>query len=503
VLWVLSVQADLKSKEGQGEESVRIIAEVLIVLGGYAWAFSSSDPLGWLVALAVALSPLQIGLIVYYYNGLFLSDFFLLGALVLYAMSPGERLRWNPGKLGILFGVFLSWLLLSSLAARWPSSRSVALSEWTRFARAYVMFVVVYSASLEPARFRRILWALVAGVFWEGLVAFVQWRRGYAGLAFLGEQKIRWRATGLFSHPTMLGEYLAMLAPLTMRLLVTHPFKVAWKRVVLTLGFLLVLGGLFGSYARGGWFGTALGATIAFGLPLLKMRAKLIARYKGPLIALVIIAAVGLVRYGPILQKQFTDPARKRSASVRKPLNLVAMEMLKDRAVLGVGLGNYRWNSWNYIPRVYARAVAMGFDSWDELSQIVHNSFLLLAAEGGALALLAFWVMLGRLLIDALMLGWRSSGVIQNVGLGALGGLCAFSVVMLASPNMFQEPFLMNLWALAGLCQAARVYHQRLVARSAGRQHVITPSPARPAGTQHGLPGADHGSLSPRLDNRR
>ncbi|MDZ7372487.1 MAG: O-antigen ligase family protein, partial [candidate division KSB1 bacterium] len=430
---------------------MRIVAEILIVLGGYVWAFSTPDPLGWLVALAVAFCPLQIGLIVYYYNGLFVSDFFLLGALFLFLASSRERLRWSPRGLGIPFVLFLAWLLISSLVAQYPSSRSVALSEWTRFLRGYLMFVVVFSASLQPARFRRILWALVAGVFWEGFVAFLQWRRGYAGLAFLGEQRIAWRATGLFAHPTMFGEYVAMLAPLTVRLLVTHPFRPPWKRGLFTAGFLIVLGGLLGSYARAGWLGTGMGVVVAFGLPLLKMRAKLIARYKGPLIVLVLIGALGIVRYAPVLQKQFTDPARKRSANVRKPLSWVAMEMSKDRALFGVGLGNYRNNSWRYVPKVYPRAEAIGFDSWDELMQVVHNSYLLLSSEGGAFALLCFVLMILWLLRDAFLLGWRATGLIQNIGLGALGGLFAFSVVMFASPNMYQEPFLMCFWALAGL----------------------------------------------------
>jgi O-antigen ligase len=133
------------------------------------------------------------------------------------------------------------------------------------------------------------------------------------------------------------------------------------------------------------------------------------------------------------------------STNSRFTLAKAALDIFRDNPVVGVGLNNYALVS----PR-YDRADAA---SWNHFTPIVHNVYLLIAAETGIIGLAAFVVFLSILMIQA----WRIIAQAPNdtvwvAGVGILGGLIAMGIhsmvdyVFLGSGLVFTQ-----FWLLAGL----------------------------------------------------
>ena len=118
-----------------------------------------------------------------------------------------------------------------------------------------------------------------------------------------------------------------------------------------------------------------------------------------------------------------------------------ALGMLKDRPLLGVGVGNY-------VP-VYP---AYALPGWEDPLGHAHNYYLHIAAEAGLLGLGAYVLFL----LASYWHGWRAvaalSGPWQAMALGILGVLAAFGVHSLFD-NLLVHGMNMHLAILLGLVQ--------------------------------------------------
>ncbi|MDZ7411979.1 MAG: hypothetical protein ONB15_00420, partial [candidate division KSB1 bacterium] len=73
--------------------------------------------------------------------------------------------------------------------------------------RALLICVAVMLFVNTRQDMRALLAGLSAGLLFQGLVAILQFRFGYVGLSFLGEQGRSWRASGTLGHPNVLAMY--------------------------------------------------------------------------------------------------------------------------------------------------------------------------------------------------------------------------------------------------------------------------------------------------------
>lgn len=116
-----------------------------------------------------------------------------------------------------------------------------------------------------------------------------------------------------------------------------------------------------------------------------------------------------------------------------------AMDMVADRPLLGVGVGNY-------VPTYPAYALP----GWQDPLGHAHNYYLHVAAEAGLLGLGAYLL----LVLASFWHGWRAvqqlGGQWQGVALGILGILAAFSVHSLFD-NLYVHGMNMHLAILLGL----------------------------------------------------
>jgi putative inorganic carbon (hco3(-)) transporter len=145
--------------------------------------------------------------------------------------------------------------------------------------------------------------------------------------------------------------------------------------------------------------------------------------------------------YGVISQRLLSSD--HGAAQGRVPLIHMAWEMIGDHPVLGVGANNFVLRVSDYARGDYSSA-------W---LSTVHHKYLLIWAEGGALALAAFLVFVGA----AMVRGWRArradDPLVAGVGLGLCAAVAGHAVHM--NFEIFSGgTTTMMLWLAAGLLAA-------------------------------------------------
>lgn len=349
--------------------------------------------------------------------------------------APLFRRSW----LVLPYGVYVAVLAASILVA---ADQLTALTETVRWVQAFGVFLM----TLDLVRTRRDLIGLVAvllvgGAFQAG-VGLAQSLMG-AGPASFAVAAGFSRAFGTFGMPNSYAGYLEMTFPLALALSVwlagrivarradwrpSPVRRVAWLAVPVTA--LLLLLGIFASYSRGAWLGTAVGVATMIAVAGRRSLAT------GAVVALVTAALLG-IGGSTLLPADLTDRVSSVGESlgyrdVRRmvitPENWAVAErlamweaglsMARSAPLLGVGAGNF--NVVYQLHRVPQFVFSRGH---------AHNYYIHAAAETGmigltvyGLVLVAAWADIGRAL-RRLTDGW-----LRAVTLGAAGVLAAVMV---------------------------------------------------------------------------
>ena len=366
-------------------------------------------------------------------------------------------IQWLPkGTIPIL--LFLGIATLSLLGAE---SRLYGLFELSKMLKGLMIFWVMANIvkTEEWARVTFFAICVLAGV--EIAFASMQHFRGI------------YRIPGTLGHPNSLAMYMNMLIPI---LLAYALFSEARRRWIY---FILIAGGVtivMLTFSRGGWIGLALACGIVVCISLIQKPSP---RLVG-ILALGVIMVGGLVvKEWPHLVKRWTG-AHVESLHGRLKMNEGAYVMMGQSPWLGVGVNNSA--AWlqqkekdvggDPFSRITGRSrfnLLLGSLqlSEEQLEQdiealtyvehgvMIHNIYLVTAAETGLLGLGAF-------LLIALRLGWIAGRTVlashQGLGgvlaLGILGTLVATYVQGLAESEIRQTPLFYLFWTLMGLLVA-------------------------------------------------
>jgi O-antigen ligase len=182
-------------------------------------------------------------------------------------------------------------------------------------------------------------------------------------------------------------------------------------------------------------------------------------------IAALTILGVSLLGTDLILSRlTFTDFG---SAQSRVTLAESAIEIIKDSPLIGIGLNNYSLVSHKYD--------LVNLKAWGNRSPVVHNAFLLVAAETGIMGLAGFIIFLGVILILAWQITkYATSNIMWVAGAGILGAMAALIVhnmvdyALLGNGRVFTQ-----LWVLAGMAAALTL---RIDSERRNASHAEIPS---------------------------
>lgn len=249
------------------------------------------------------------------------------------------------------------------------------------------------------------------------------------------------RAGGPLKVPNLTGSYLAMTM-VSMFSFFGMPRK--WWHTVLAaiaIGF----GGLaiLWTGSRGAWLSFGVGVSL---LALLLIYRRWLS-LKVPLTYVFIALCFVIAFYEPLIERLFGDAA-DAAAESRGPLNIIAIRMIRDHPVFGVGANNFASNLGDYVTSEFT----------GEWIRTVHNHYLLVWAETG---IIGFVLYFGFLLIT-IYRGWT----VWRAGDRALAPLAlGFTLAIVAAlVHMTGEKYHSRIqtelvWLNAGLVTAAFRMH--------------------------------------------
>ncbi len=307
----------------------------------------------------------------YFSPTLYLTDILVF---VLFLLAFKKLFKWFSGKRLIIFGVIALVAILNIATSLSPF---VSIYKWLKVLELAFLVWWIYQSNIK---IRTITLLLVIPVFFESALSFLQfWKIGSLGGVFwlFGERSFNsitpgvantsfdgqlvLRPYGTFSHPNVLGGFLAITLPL-----ILYYFPHKFRKI--TAGVLAFgLSTLFLTMSR---------AAISVGLTQIAIVLYLKSGKK--LIFLVCLAIIiGLL--------SMCLPSRLESLEVRGQLSVLAEENFVRSPILGTGLGT---SPLYKNPEIRIKNYALSY-------QPTHSIYLMSLGETGVLGLIGLVAVFG------------------------------------------------------------------------------------------------------------
>jgi O-antigen ligase len=239
----------------------------------------------------------------------------------------------------------------------------------------------------------------ISGIF-QAIIAILQFHVQHSlGLFFLGEFIAPWgtpglatidagqiliRSYGTMPHPNVLAGFLVIALIMGFYYVSRETSTLKW---VVSCGTFVVILGIFFTFSRVGWLGTALAFLGFIGFNFLTGNVKALKT-----LLIIMLVSCGTLALGYYdLAKSRVIAGDPHASTLRTDFNNMGLEIIKKYPALGVGVGNY----------TEAQKDLFDLDGWQH--QPPHNIYIYLAAELGLLGLGLFLV----IIFDILKQAWQ------------------------------------------------------------------------------------------------
>lgn len=328
-----------------------------------------------------------------------LSDLFLLPVIALWL---GDRWFASPRRIHRPVGIvaatlYIGWIWVSAFI---PLDRSAGISAAATFTKYWLAYIALADLLDTPARLRAALTVIGLGVLPNLLFSAAQFVTRQplmiqgAKYTTLGTNLVfsnaggvtAFRPSALLGHPNVLADYATLLLPPLAALVLAGRRAVGGRAVTASLGlalaaaFMLVV-----SLSRGGWIA---GTCALLFVVVVGWRRSLVGGRQIAALAIAGALALGavVVAYPAVLLR--ITQSDSRSGESRLVMMDQAWLIIRRNPVVGVGLGGYNAAAQVNIPRSFA-SISPAFQ--DKIKQgVVHNKYLLVFAESGAIGLAVF-----------------------------------------------------------------------------------------------------------------
>lgn len=389
--------------------SITWLMLIVLALGAVAAFFWSKDPRSFLLAGYAFTSTLFItkGLVAeggVATPGLFvsLSDFFLAGLLVAWiverALTRTRLAHWTP----------LHWLALAYVVWTWLTGLGSVGGFFGAlfYTRHFLVFLLLSEMIRSPQDLRRVLFALALGLSLHLVFAAAQMAsggqleiQGYkaseaVNLTFENAGGLRsFRPSGLLAHPNGLGAYLVYVLPLLALFWLLGPGRLGKARWWVVSALLAgSFAALVATLSRAAWI--AFLVALAFALVMACRKKILKARHVARLGAAgIATAGLALLAY-PAALLRITEPDQ-RSTEARVVMIRQALSVIQEHPLAGVGIAGYRDAARKHSVHTETESQS-DFQKQIARASVVHNRYLLTAAEQGLIGLALFLLLLWR-----------------------------------------------------------------------------------------------------------
>jgi O-antigen ligase len=413
-----------------------------------------SPALGTMAALAVLFAPvvlIDLGTAVTLFTGtLFLRMFPGLGlgsnliALVVVAGWVGALAGSSPAvrvAFGQLRGIVLlivAWLLWLALSAAWSENSEAFSSTYAYVVFVPLMLMIVATVSDTERRLRAIIVAYVASAVVTILYGAFSGDLTAARAGIEGDEA---RFGGL-GDPNELAMGLVPAIALVVGLL--PGMRPGPRRLLAGAAIGLLLIGLVATQSRGGFVALGLGVVVT----LVVAQGRRVAAIS--LTAIVLLFGAFVLLTTPGAAQRLSDDSD--GGNGRSTLWRVAAQMFSDHPAIGVGFGQFRVESGNYV-RELGKLNDVGMVV--EEPKLVHNTYLELLAETGVIGTGLFLAIVAACFAAALRAA-RLALARGRPGLAAIAQSAAVAQVAACAAIFFlsvvDDP---RLWLVLGLGPAA------------------------------------------------
>ncbi|MGB0466841.1 MAG: O-antigen ligase family protein [Pontibacterium sp.] len=316
--------------------------------------------------------------------------------------------------------------------------------------KAYLVFYFIAMHLNSERTLQRLIYVLVAVMAIQGLIAIEQ---KFIGAIFTAERMgiaatlksqlgstIITRVSGTFGQPNALAMFINQLIVIAAFATLTEPRF--YRKLLMAGGIgLAILAELF-TASRGGWISLAFAFFVCFVLWQSK-------RGQSVFVSVATVGLGSVFSFGALFaaSQSFRDRLLlddHGTADVRQPLMDVAINMMKENPLTGVGLNHYTYYMAEYDRTMEAIASNYLYP--------VHNTFLLTLAETGVLSVIFFVSLLGVMIWTAFKVFQRSSGVIEVMSIGCLGGILSWCVHNQVDFGSLYQSY--PLWLMFGVLMA-------------------------------------------------
>lgn len=323
----------------------------------------------------------------------------------------------------------------------------LSLFELIRMIKVFLIYFYIANNIRTKRDIKYVLIFLLLGVFCQSLIAVYQkFTDTSLGLGLFGETELIKqhlgyglvsRVGGTIGISNALATYLILLLPLSLTLLFIQLPKIykALSLIVLISGTIALIFTL----SRGAWVSFVISIFLVY-IAILSKKQMRIKSFAKICLSIIILLALITSLSGPIVSR-FTSYDYE-SAYSRIPMMRDAWEVIKANPILGIGLNNYS-------------AVILKYDvigihrSWQPT--VVHNIYLLIAAETGIFGLIAFLWFISVMCWKMWQFIKTRDGLDFGIALGIFAGLFSFLIYSMVGPDYrFYSVIQILFWFLCG-----------------------------------------------------
>ncbi len=382
------------------------------------------NPIQFLIYLFVFFLPLQTTYIVrevflhkskweYLTISFYISDIILLLIFAIFLVSNIKYFKKiKKFKLSKITLTLLFLSLFSFASIIWAPDKELALFSAVKLSFAIAFFFVILNTKIN---WRKLMFVFIFTAMLQGAFGLWQFFNQYSPAnKYLGisehktttigtsvvhtvgekaEDYRRWlRSYGGFSHPNILGGFLAIMLIFIVNIYSEinekeePTFKDLYIRLFLLFSLIAIFAGMITSFSRNAWLVAGL-SFLAFFIIHFKDRKESLLKTS---FIFSVILIFFIINFSNLFLSRFTlnNHLEIQSIEERVKYTQQAKDLIKDHPWFGVGIGNYTLADYNKLQKK--------LPAW--YYQPVHNVFLLIIAELGIIGLLLFLLFLVLLL---------------------------------------------------------------------------------------------------------
>jgi O-antigen ligase len=351
----------------------------------------------------------------------------------------------------------LALIVMSSLSMTVARNITLSLFDIVMYIKMLIFFLYLANNIRDHQDVVLVISALLVGLVMESGIMVAQYYSGSAlGLvgteelsnfvAYKRDARMVLRPGGTVGNVNGFARYLGYVLPIASILMLTTR-----ERKMFLLSLLAALGGFLAlilTQSRSVWGAYLIAILVALFFVLVRHLVTL-RTLKRIGLALLIIAGFAFL-YGGTVYKRLTGDDHG-SAKSRLTTARVALEIINDHPVLGVGVNNYD---------SYIRQYWHVDDPFTKIA-VVHNNYLLILAEIGVLGFAVFLWLLAAVLVRTVKAMRCRIKFFREVAVGLFASMVCFLLAGLADGYKSSLTLMYLFWTVAAVAEALIYLDQR------------------------------------------